>query len=447
TSNVQMSVIPTISEETGNFPFLQKFLKEAPLEEITISRILHETWRLYGFQTNNDDCARIVNILAEIRYLWNELKSLVDANLFRSKFYESETWKLQAERNIGSLKDAMRKGNTAVHGQILREIDKLDLNNLTYDDPICNGVVDLKCDRFLINEVDFDILVGDKANIRNIVKEAPIKNLCAEFVRKKDEIQTKIKFIITPSQVVYHDHWVEPISVREGVAQGIIDFILQEIRTDIICRISGHSEGTYMEMIGRLIDVTMCDLPLEFKIDITRSEQQSVASKNRKIHQGTGSRGNKPDIMIRAFFQWKWNEITYAEGGKWDSDEKKRLDDHNSLVRFCSDGYDELSRKFKKEKLRSFLLVFRINVAGNTLIINGLTSEKGARFNFPISETMIPLFNESVQEVEDFVHALLTLRNGVIVNLQNLRNSSKKKCKAVDPNDSPLHEVTIRSPR
>ncbi|CAJ0830067.1 283_t:CDS:2 [Entrophospora sp. SA101] len=169
TSNVQMSVIPTISEETGNFPFLQKFLKEAPLEEITISRILHETWRLYGFQTNNDDCARIVNILAEIRYLWNELKSLVDANLFRSKFYESETWKLQAERNIGSLKDAMRKGNTAVHGQILREIDKLDLNNLTYDDPICNGVVDLKCDRFLINEVDFDILVnGVIVNLQNL---------------------------------------------------------------------------------------------------------------------------------------------------------------------------------------------------------------------------------------------------------------------------------------
>jgi len=89
-------------------------------------------------------------------------------------------------------------------------------------------------------------------------------------VRKNDEIQTKIKFIITPSQVVYHDRWVETISVREGVARGIIDFILQEIRTDIICRISGHSEGTYMEMIGRLIDVTMYDLPLEFKIDITR---------------------------------------------------------------------------------------------------------------------------------------------------------------------------------
>ena len=67
-----MSVIPTISEETGNFPFLQKFLKEAPLEEITISRILHETWRLYGFQTNNDDCARIVNILAEVTMEINE---------------------------------------------------------------------------------------------------------------------------------------------------------------------------------------------------------------------------------------------------------------------------------------------------------------------------------------------------------------------------------------
>ncbi|CAJ0843505.1 1964_t:CDS:2, partial [Entrophospora sp. SA101] len=292
-----MSVIPTISEETGNFPFLQKFLKEAPLEEITISRILHETWRLYGFQTNNDDCARIVDILTEVTMEINEQQ---------------------------------RK----LHLEQLQDIDK----------------------------VDFDVLV-----------------VCSWL----------IPILKAPSQVVYHDRWVEAISVIEGVARGIIVFILEEIRMDIICRISGHSEGTYMEMIGRLIDITI-------------SEQQSVASKNRKIHQGTGSRGNNPDIMIRAFFQRKWNKIAYVEGGRWDSDEKKRLDDHNSLVRFCSDGYDELSK--------NFLFVFGINVAGNTLIINGLTREKGARFNFPVSETTIPLLNESVQEVEDFVHALLTLR-------------------------------------
>ncbi|CAH1765447.1 9060_t:CDS:2 [Entrophospora sp. SA101] len=170
-----------------------------------------------------------------------------------------------------------------------------------------NGVVDLKYDRFLINEVDFDVLVvcswlipilkgidnshthpqvhstgfgsiydlqlGGTQKRRNQLDDnamAPIKNLCSEFEREKNEIQTKIKFIIAPSQVVYHDRWVEAISVIEGVARGIIVFILEEIRMDIICRISGHSEGTYMEMIGRLIDITMCELPVEFKIDITR---------------------------------------------------------------------------------------------------------------------------------------------------------------------------------
>ncbi|CAJ0835302.1 12206_t:CDS:2 [Entrophospora sp. SA101] len=106
-----------------------------------------------------------------------------------------------------------------------------------------NGVVDLKYDRFLINEVDFDVLV-----------------VCSWL----------IPILKAPSQVVYHDRWVEAISVIEGVARGIIVFILEEIRMDIICRISGHSEGTYMEMIGRLIDITMCELPVEFKIDITR---------------------------------------------------------------------------------------------------------------------------------------------------------------------------------
>ncbi|CAJ0634921.1 4577_t:CDS:2 [Entrophospora sp. SA101] len=344
-----MSVIPTISEETGNFPFLQKFLKEAPLEEITISRILHETWRLYGFQTNNDDCARIVDILTEVTMEINEqqrklhLEQLQDIDKVDFDVLVVCSWLIPILKGID---------NSHTHPQSIRFIIHLSFGSI------------------------YDLQLGGTQKRRNQLDDnamAPIKNLCSEFEREKNEIQTKIKFIIAPSQVVYHDRWVEAISVIEGVARGIIVFILEEIRMDIICRISGHSEGTYMEMIGRLIDITMCE-----------SEQQSVASKNRKIHQGTGSRGNNPDIMIRAFFQRKWNKIAYVEGGRWDSDEKKRLDDHNSLVRFCSDG--------------------------NTLIINGLTREKGARFNFPVSETTIPLLNESVQEVEDFVHALLTLR-------------------------------------
>ncbi|CAG8800675.1 18121_t:CDS:2, partial [Racocetra persica] len=143
------------------------------------------------------------------------------------------------------------KGNTPVHSRLLEKFDNIKMNDLTYDDPLANGVIDLGCNYFKASKEEFDVLLGEKAEVRKLNKELSIKNLCADFV--------------------------EPIYIREEVAHNILDIILQETKIDIH-QISKCSENTL-------------------------AEKQSIASKNRKIFRGTGSRGNRPDLMIKAFFK------------------------------------------------------------------------------------------------------------------------------------------------
>ena len=60
----------------------------------------------------------------------------------------------------------------------------------------------------------------------------------------------------------------------------------------------------------------MYRLPVDYEIEVTRAERQSIASKNRKVQQQKGSRGDKPDLMICVIFRSKWEEIVYVKSGK-----------------------------------------------------------------------------------------------------------------------------------
>ena len=83
----------------------------------------------------------------------------------------------------------------------------------------------------------------------------------------------------------------------------------------------------------------MWGLPVEYDVEVTRGERQSVASKDRKSQQSSGSKGNRPDLMIRAYLQNKWDEVAYIESSKWQTSDQKIFDDHNKLVRLTLDGF------------------------------------------------------------------------------------------------------------
>ena len=102
-----------------------------------------------------------------------------------------------------------------------------------------------------------------------------------------------------------HDQWAEDDHIKERIASGITDVLLQEIKLYALRRVSRGSENTLVEIIARLIDMATRHLPVDYEVEVTRAERQSTASKHRKAQQKSGSRGDKPDLMFRAHLRQK----------------------------------------------------------------------------------------------------------------------------------------------
>ena len=80
-------------------------------------------------------------------------------------------------------------------------------------------------------------------------------------------------------------------------------------------------------------------MPIEYDVEVTRGERQSVVNKDHKSQQSSGSKGNRLDLMIRAYLRNKWDEVAYIESFKWQTSDQKIFDNHNKLVRLTLDGF------------------------------------------------------------------------------------------------------------
>ena len=167
--------------------------------------------------------------------------------------------------------------------------------------------------------------------------------------------------MIMPSEKVTHGRWVEQDYERDQVGKNITDLLLLKIRSNVLRRVSDGSENSLVETMAHLIEASLYQLPIEYDVEVIRGKRQSIASKNQKILEEISSRGDRPDLMIRASLKRKQNEIVYIESGKWASTDQKIRDDHNKLARLCSHGYNEIV----KGRLRKVYIAFGINIAGN----------------------------------------------------------------------------------
>ncbi|RGB22794.1 hypothetical protein C1646_775513 [Rhizophagus diaphanus] len=275
------------------FAPLYNFLKTSSLDKITTSSDIEN-------EINDDKRKQHLKSLQNInqmRFVRNELISLKDMGFLREKFEEEVNWKTLALNNITLLKDKIKKKDTPAHKHILTTISNIDINKISNDDPLCIGVIDLSSEKYNIPESNYKSLVGEKANIRNLSKDAGVKKICNEFISKRNEVHKLRKFVLPLRDI--------------------------EIKLNALQRVSGGSENTLVEIIARLIDMAMYHLSVDYEVEVTRAECQSKASKNRKVQQKTGSRGDKPDLMFRAYLRQKWEEIVFFESGKWDTDEDK----------------------------------------------------------------------------------------------------------------------------
>lgn len=118
----------------------------------------------------------------------------------------------------------------------------------------------------------YDVLVGQKAGIRRLNKDALIKNACTEFVITREEARRLYKFGLASTELVTHDQWVEQNHVRKLAVKGFKDVLLQEIKANILRRVDKGSENTLVGKllinIAHLIDAAMYSLPIGCGIEV-----------------------------------------------------------------------------------------------------------------------------------------------------------------------------------
>ncbi|RHZ76923.1 hypothetical protein Glove_187g130 [Diversispora epigaea] len=77
-----------------------------------------------------------------------------------------------------------------IHNCLFEKIQELDINDLTYNNPLAQGIVDFGSSQYQLVDNDYEILVGEKDSIRNLRKGSLMKRVYVDYVTKRNEIQT-----------------------------------------------------------------------------------------------------------------------------------------------------------------------------------------------------------------------------------------------------------------
>ena len=85
----------------------------------------------------------------------------------------------------------------------------MDVEQLIYNDLLTNNVIDLDANYFQNQDNDYDSFIGKRVRIWKLNKDPFIKNVCNEFINKRDEIQSLVRFMLTHYEKVIHNKWVE----------------------------------------------------------------------------------------------------------------------------------------------------------------------------------------------------------------------------------------------
>ncbi len=133
----------------------------------------------------------------------------------------------------------------------------MDVEQLTYNDSLTNNVIDLDANYFQIQDNDYDSLIDERAKIWKLSKDLSIKNVCNEFINKRDKIQSPVKFMLAYYEKVTHNKWVELNYKWEHIVRNMTNILLQEMMSNALRKIFKGSEGSLVEVVFQLIDAVM----------------------------------------------------------------------------------------------------------------------------------------------------------------------------------------------
>ncbi len=133
----------------------------------------------------------------------------------------------------------------------------MNVKQLTCNDLLTNNVIDLGANYFQIQDNDYNSLIGKKAEIRKLSKNLSIKNVCNEFINKRDKIQSPVKFMVAYYEKVTHNKWVELNYERECIVRNMTNILLQEMMSNALRKILKGSESSLVEVVSQLIDAVI----------------------------------------------------------------------------------------------------------------------------------------------------------------------------------------------
>ncbi len=103
----------------------------------------------------------------------------------------------------------LQNENTLAYDHLFAKLYEVNVEQLTRNDLLTNNVINLDTNYLQIQDNNYNSLIGERARIRKLSKDPSIKNVCNEFINKKDEIQSPVKFILAHYEKVTHNKWVE----------------------------------------------------------------------------------------------------------------------------------------------------------------------------------------------------------------------------------------------
>ncbi len=155
----------------------------------------------------------------------------------------------------------------------------MDVEQLTHNDLLTNNIINLNTNYLQIQNNNYNSLIGERAEIWKLSKDLSIKNVCNEFINKKDEIWSPIKFMLTHYEKVTYNKWIESNHEWKHIVRNMTNILLQEMISNALRKILNSFEGFFIEVVSWLINAVMWDLPIEYDVKVIRSKYQSIASK------------------------------------------------------------------------------------------------------------------------------------------------------------------------
>ncbi len=89
-----------------------------------------------------------------------------------------------------------------------------------------NNIIDLNANYLQIQDNDYDFLIDEKAEIWKLSKDLFIKNVCNEFINKRDKIQNPVKFMFIHYEKMIYNKWVELNYEWECIAKNMTNILL-----------------------------------------------------------------------------------------------------------------------------------------------------------------------------------------------------------------------------